>query len=157
MKRIEGLVCVGETENGDVLFGRGIHDLSKPYEDIQTNGLSPYRIVSEAMKGLERIKVILESDCVEIKRIKMHVAENEFDIDVLKKSDSLIVVIYDKEGVRFIGPRIGYHNGNPFPEKPLYDNGLTPFTSFEHADQLASKLNRPPDYVTTLASFRLGR
>ncbi|MEK6758137.1 MAG: hypothetical protein AABX88_03325 [Nanoarchaeota archaeon] len=161
MRNIEGYVCVVNIPNlcdksipRMFLFGEPIEFADGFYNNFRGNGLIPYGSLSNAEKGLKDLTKRFES--VEIKKLKMNLAESNEEIFSFEKKKSMIVVRLDEFDAILIGPRVN----EGFSRYPLYGeelstNGFKQFNDFEKAFYVCSEEIRQSQCKSVLSTFSL--
>lgn len=167
MKEIKGYVCLADTENRDILYGRGIDEL--PYSNLSLNELTPYSIGREATLGRTALLKNFKEDTfkkIEIAIINLELAEDyEESREILKRENltGLIIVSLpakdDPEGGRlyhFLGNNT-FDAGLLRGEIKRFD-GSEDFTgkeNFFEALGIISEIGRQTQLKAWLAILRL--
>jgi hypothetical protein len=164
--RIEnGYVCVAGVEKTsytqEILFGRRVTNKGKKYESLQTNGIRAYDTLAEALEASYEIERNNGFHKIDVKNLRMTIAEKREELEKLKDQRSLVVIRLERGvngGVvlwRLLGPRVkGRPDVLPTPAAQIIDTGFTTFRDFDQAIELGREVNRG-DCGFQLASFQL--
>lgn len=147
MRDIEGYVLIGKTEYVEHLFGEPKVQ-GAIYENIQSNGITPFKTILEAKKAA---KIIL-------------------DIDFFADKSNLIVIRKERDD-RYkadilLGPLLNENakSAYPLPGAFLRDNGYQSYrrvngmeSPFKRALHQAEEINRQCENSATIAQFNLKR
>ena len=168
MRLINGYVCVAGVENAsytqEVLFGKSVTERGKRYENLQTNGLMAYDTLSEAFEASYDLQRANGFSRVDVKTLRMLIADRLEELDRLRKEGSLVVIKLEKDpspgrGIvhwRLLGPRVkGRPDVLPLPGAQIGHTGFATFRSFDEAIGLGKEVNRQGDCGFQLASFQL--
>jgi len=165
--RIEnGYVCVAGVENAsyikEVLFGKRVYEKGKRYENLETNGIKAYDTLGEAILASHDLERKNGYCRIDVKNLRMWIAERENELERLKDNRSLVVIRLERDvkgGVvmwRLLGPRVkGRPDILPTPGAMIIDTGFTTFRSLDEAIELGREVHRQGDCGFQVASFQL--
>jgi hypothetical protein len=159
MKLIHGYVVVCRTADRSLLFGQMLQGRGDS-ENFESNGQVPFPTLAEARFVAARFlegRDDLAGATVNVGRIKMEIAENQGDLDTLRrKRNRSFVVIYNYRGetvsllgMHVVGARGIFDSGGYLNEK------APPFQDLEEALRLAREATRQGSARSAVAFYHL--
>ena len=117
------------------------------------------------MVAVYKVGEMKEFGRVDVKNLRMGIAEKEEELEKLRRGKSLVVIQLEREGEsydgrvvewRLLGPRVrGKPSILPIPGALITQTGFTTFSSLDDAVELGREVNRQGDCAFQIASFHL--
>ena len=162
MRCIEGYVCVVKIGDGvsslerQILFGKNSGGGKGTYENIETNDLTPYESKDTAKEGQKQLIKMKNFTSVKLAKLEMTIAETEGELDELKDSKSLIIMMVDEGIKKLMGPMVeGKPNQYPLPGASLCHTNFQTYDSLKKARYLSREVNRQAQCGAPIATFQL--
>lgn len=185
MNYLKGYTFIVDFGKVEYMFGKNSCKYNgKKYENLESNGLTLYETLIEAIKGgidfIEKMKKHAQKTGVKLRypgllekvrridvaELEMKIADSEKELKKLVKEESLIVIKKEIDsGMTYITLHGEYTKGRRgdyfLPSASLYYNGFKPFkrnnrkTAFERACYLIREINKQTKCQTALATFKL--
>lgn len=159
MHHVKGIICIAKMPTGLFLFGRNSdQENSRYYEALETNGIAPFKNTKEARRAAYRLRQVFDVVGASLAKIDLIIAENEKDLEKLKKIKHPLVVLKKSEGgaMCFLGRMVeNKPSAYPLPGAYLYQNGLKGFEKFSEAYHLAIEVNRQGRCGALISAFVL--
>lgn len=159
MRNIKGYICIASHKGLSILFGENIHNHAQPYENLESNNITPFKTRDLAKKGKFTILKVGNFSSVKISKIEMKIAENLeewLEFEDQKEGKSLVGIIYLEKGLVIFGPKVNDYGVGPPLGEQLGSNGFKTFEDFETAEYITKENARKSQSKGTLAYFRLG-
>jgi hypothetical protein len=164
MKNVSGYVFLADFGDLTRLFGRKVTKiLPHNFENLQTNGIAPYRKLTEARRGVETYEEVISGVVgTKVGRLEMQIAESVDELEHFRNKRALIVIAHDEFDEDFLGPKTKDGKTRAYlPGMSITNNGFKQFrtgrdmTAYERAEYLLSEVNRQAKSPATIATFDL--
>ena len=145
------------------MFGRNTNNISDgEYENIISNGITPYLTLRETIKGIKEFTIRAKK--ITKARLKIEIAETEQEaLREFSDKDNLIIIA-ESEYFEFFGPFVeGILRAHHLPGTSLGNINYQTFhanqeqSAFERAAYLSGEVVRQMQCRSTLATFVLER
>jgi len=172
MKTIEGFVFMAECKEAEFMFGKPTSKDCAIYENMESNGLTPYDSQEEAKdaarffasgKGSSQLFYLIS-----LGKLWMKIAETKEEVYHFRHKTNLIVIMKDYDDIsktdKLFGPlptKKGRTTAYPLPGAYLIFNGYIPHrnqdgqTAFESAKYQLTEINRQGGCPAVIAQFKL--
>ena len=161
LKKIKGFVCVASTFDdleSRIIFGKNYTNDAVNYESLQTNGLIPYRTLYEMIHGYNQLRNSADLTWISQAHLSLNIAESHKDLHDLRKKNSFVVIMMDKEsGTNLLfGPPTtdGIPDCYPLLAAYLFYNRLRTFESYDRVEYVANEIKRQSGCKTVISTFK---
>ena len=159
MREVKGYVFIAGNDFAEFMFGKPKFSGNKDYENIETNGLTPFETLHHARKAAKSFSSSFKSGHISLGRLFMKIAESEEELDFFTDKTNLIVIMKDYDNIsrtdKLFGPLSSNLSENGY-ETYRREKGVNQ-SPFEMALYQLRKIKRQGKCPATIAQFRLRR